>query len=200
MIRFLWFFIAAICVAAAMYVVIFPTMALFQLLNTDYSSQLLNLTEFLNFSAALWIIIFFPFVEEVVFRGGLFLFPAKRFKISPVLLAMVSSILFMLIHTVIQMPAAFIAGIFLCLVAWWSQSLWLPIIIHIIHNLTTWTLLRFYDEASYEILTAPFAWQPWLISVAVFVGTAWVTIPRLEQTKLTATQFNASVRRLFSIA
>jgi len=199
MTKFLWFFIAAICVAAAIYIVVFPVMAVFQLLNSGYQSQLSNLTQFLNFDGALLIILLFPFVEEVIFRGALFLYPARRWSLSPVVLILVSSSLFMLTHTVIQMPAAFVAGVILALVAWWSQSLWLPILIHVIHNFTTWILMRFFDQASFEMLTTPFAWQPWLISIAVFAVTAYFSLRYIEQTKRASAQLSASFNRVFSL-
>ena len=74
-----------------------------------------------------------PFAEELLFRGVLYLWLRQRFGIWPAVL--VSSLVFGILHGEVSIG---VAAAFLGIVLAWayekSQSLWSPVIIHVVNN------------------------------------------------------------------
>ena len=77
--------------------------------------------------------IFFPFLEELGFRGWLLHKLAKRWTVKTSII--VSSILFAVIHTQ-DIMGSFIFGIVMCLLFIKSRTLFVPIISHVVYNLS----------------------------------------------------------------
>jgi uncharacterized protein len=74
-----------------------------------------------------------PFAEELFFRGVLYLWMRQRFGYWPAIL--VSSILFGILHGDISVGvAAAVLGLVLAWIYEKSQSLWTPVIIHVLNN------------------------------------------------------------------
>ncbi|CAA9333042.1 MAG: hypothetical protein AVDCRST_MAG93-6286 [uncultured Chloroflexia bacterium] len=74
-----------------------------------------------------------PIVEETLFRGVLYGW--LRIRVPIVLAVVVSAALFAGVHFIpILLPALFVVGIILAVVYEWSQSLWVPILLHSIQN------------------------------------------------------------------
>lgn len=89
-----------------------------------------------GFLLALFVVAILPAVgEELLFRGIIMRFAARRSKGAFAFPLVISALLFALIHFhPYGLPAIFIAGILLGLVYWWTGSLWLAILAHFMHN------------------------------------------------------------------
>ena len=77
--------------------------------------------------------IFFPFLEELGFRGWLLHKLAKRWTVKTSIIT--SSILFAVIHTQ-DIIGSFIFGIVMCLIFIKSRTLFAPSISHVVYNLS----------------------------------------------------------------
>lgn len=89
-----------------------------------------------GFMLALFVVAILPALgEEMIFRGIIMRFAARRSNGAIAFPVVISALLFALIHFhPYGLPAIFIAGILLALVYWWTGSLWLSILAHFIHN------------------------------------------------------------------
>lgn len=124
-------------------------LTLFILVN-EVASQLLNRTP-LDFvdplfasTNAKWllvlvIVVVAPIYEELVFRGLIWSAIAEQFdrQRGVIIASIISSILFAAIHTqyeLFEMSAIFVLALIFCYVRVKSNSLWLPILLHILNN------------------------------------------------------------------
>jgi len=107
------------------------------ILGTDFSIDLSEAGKY-RFLAFLGFCIFGPIFEETLFRG--FIFSRMNELLSPKyhwITIVVTSILFSTLHfqyNIIQMSIIFVMGLFLGFTRYKTQSLWLPIIFHILNN------------------------------------------------------------------
>ena len=75
-----------------------------------------------------------PIVEEVIFRGLIFYYFQKRYSVKTAII--VQAILFGVIHlNLAQASYAIIIGLFLGYAYVYTQSIWVPIIIHVVNNI-----------------------------------------------------------------
>lgn len=75
-----------------------------------------------------------PIVEEVIFRGLIFYYFQKRYSVKTAII--IQAILFGVIHlNLAQASYAMIIGIFLGFAYVYTQSIWVPIIIHVVNNI-----------------------------------------------------------------
>ena len=75
-----------------------------------------------------------PIVEEVIFRGLIFYYFQKRYSVKTAII--VQAILFGVIHlNLAQASYAIIVGLFLGYAYVYTQSIWVPIIIHVVNNI-----------------------------------------------------------------
>lgn len=89
-----------------------------------------------GFLLALFVVAVLPALgEELIFRGIIMRFAARRSSGKMAFPVVISALLFALIHFhPYGLPAIFVAGGVLALVYWWTGSLWLAILAHFIHN------------------------------------------------------------------
>lgn len=103
----------------------------------------------LDFIASFMII---PFTEELVFRGVIF--GELKNKIPPVLAAVISSLIFGILHGVsVHIGYAFICGIVLSLVYYYTGSIWVPYIVHALFNLIGSSVFALMDSGIFGDLT-----------------------------------------------
>lgn len=115
------------------------------ILGTDFSMDLSEAGKY-RFLAFLGFCIFGPIFEETLFRGFIFsrmneLLSTKYHWITIV----VTSILFSSIHfqyNLLQMSIIFVMSLFLGFTRYKTQSLWLPIIFHILNNSLAFCLMN----------------------------------------------------------
>lgn len=90
-------------------------------------------------------VILVPLSEELVFRGAVF--GELRLKIKPVVAAMLSALIFGLLHGIsIHIGYAFICGIVLAMVYHFSGSIWISFIVHAVFNLMGSSLFTLLDS------------------------------------------------------
>jgi len=89
-----------------------------------------------GFLLALFVVAILPALgEEMIFRGIVMRFAARRSRGAMAFPVVISALLFALIHFhPYGLPAIFLAGVLLALVYWWTGSLWLAILAHFVHN------------------------------------------------------------------
>ena len=103
----------------------------------------------LDFIASFMII---PFTEELVFRGVIF--GELKNKIHPVLAAVISSLIFGILHGVsVHIGYAFICGIVLSLVYYYTGSIWVSYIVHALFNLIGSSVFALVDSGIFGDLT-----------------------------------------------
>ncbi len=85
------------------------------------------------------VVIMAPLFEEILFRG--WIFDQLQRKLSVGLAVVLSGLLFGLFHlNIFQGTFASILGIVLGLSLLWTNSIWIPIIIHLVNNGLSWVL------------------------------------------------------------
>ncbi len=90
-------------------------------------------------------VILVPLSEELVFRGAVF--GELRLKFKPVIAAMLSALIFGLLHGIsIHIGYAFICGIVLAMVYQFSGSIWISFIVHAVFNLMGSSLFTLLDS------------------------------------------------------
>ncbi len=91
------------------------------------------------------VVIVGPMVEEILFRGLIYGALEKRFRVSGALL--ISSFLFALVHLqVVYFIPIFCLGMVLGWARWKTNSLGLPILIHILNNSIALIALKFFEK------------------------------------------------------
>ena len=79
-------------------------------------------------------IIIVPLAEELAFRGAVF--GELKEKMHPVVAAMISSVIFGMLHGVsVQIIYAAMCGFALCMVYYFSRSIWVSFLVHAVFNL-----------------------------------------------------------------
>lgn len=123
---------------------------------------------------------FGPFVEEVFFRGFLYRRLERKWSFTPAIV--VSSALFALPHS--DILGAFFFGIVMTLLYVRLESLWIPIAVHVVHNLLV-TLLTVVDIARDSTTTTDTvtvsefqAEWPWGVAGLLFGGGWFVWFVR----------------------
>lgn len=113
-------------------------------------------------------VLFAPALEELTFRGVLLQGFLARYKPSTAIIA--NTILFVLLHGFSgNTPSKVVIALALCLVYYLSNSLWLCIELHILHNLLIFCqdiLEQFFALKLFEILEhfSPYQIQYWLLT------------------------------------
>lgn len=87
-----------------------------------------------------------PIVEEYIFRG--FLFKKLYEKNGLMVSAIISSSVFSILHLNLGFVGHFVFGIFLCFIFLQTRNLWVPIILHSLHNLILTVAILITDTSS----------------------------------------------------
>lgn len=88
------------------------------------------------------LVIIAPIIEEVVFRGILLHRWSYKWNVKKAII--ISSLIFAVLHP--DPLGAFVFGVGMCILYLRTQSLWVPIVCHVVNNLAVWIL-----EAAYRI-------------------------------------------------
>jgi membrane protease YdiL (CAAX protease family) len=113
-------------------------------LNQDLVQTLLTQQPVLM---ALPVVVFVPFIEEVLFRGVIYEVLSQRLSI--VVSVILVNVIFALLHvsdigSLIFMPVYFLLGVVLSTIYLWSgKNIWVSILAHSMHNLLSVVLILF---------------------------------------------------------
>ncbi|MDP2562143.1 CPBP family intramembrane glutamic endopeptidase [Psychrobium sp. 1_MG-2023] len=130
-------------------------------LDKPYAEELDSRADDLAASAFL-VMVVAPVIEEVLFRG-IFLLILFRFRINkPVTIAVIISVTFSILHPTLAIPGIFLISLLYCYLAYASKSLWMPILVHMLHNSALTVLdwnensdtLNYYIDGYTEFLTS----------------------------------------------
>jgi membrane protease YdiL (CAAX protease family) len=95
------------------------------------------------------VIIFAPFIEEILFRG--LIINELKGKMPLILVILIQSLMFGVIHgNWLQIAYAFIMGILLGLVSIWSRSIWPAIVLHMSMNGSPILISLFWNDDQVE--------------------------------------------------
>lgn len=128
-----------------------------------------------GFMLALFVVAILPALgEELMFRGIVMRFAARRSKGAMAFPVVISALLFALIHFhPYGLPAIFLAGVLLALVYWWTGSLWLAILAHFMHNGTQAFLIYCSkNNAALQRIVAQNELPVWLIGAGLVLFLA----------------------------
>lgn len=104
--------------------------------NEAYVNELFSSTTLDNALRLITVLILAPISEEILFRGIVFdsISRINRSKIMPIVAAVISSFVFMVNHTQYENASTsvliFLVGMLLCSARFFSNTLWIPMVIH----------------------------------------------------------------------
>ncbi|NOK59760.1 MAG: hypothetical protein GFH27_549285n284 [Chloroflexi bacterium AL-W] len=175
-IRLIWLDLSILLLLYTLAVFLFPTSitAIDNLPSTGQTEQNIYVIIFNNFILSAFI---GPIVEECVFRGILLRRWTYRWNIYVGIL--LSSIIFGLFH--LNVLGSFIFGVVLCLVYIQTQTLWIPIAIHILNNLSLSVMSILPSSSHSADNPLPFTnlWEGLFISLIVvspFADYSWIYV------------------------
>ena len=124
-----------------------------------------------------------PICEEIIFRGVILKGFLKSY--SPNTAIVLSAVIFGVIHLIpLQVVSAFFIGIVLGWIYYKTQSLWLPILIHIIHNSIAFLIgLDHLDESMQDYFSNELIYYLSFLIAAAVVWCGYVLFERASSEK-----------------